>query len=120
MAQKGKSSDSVDPSSLLTLGSALKASLPAFFSVGFFSFFINLLMLTGPLFMLQVYDRVLASRSLPTLVVLFGLVAGLFLIMGILEFVRSRVLVRIGAQVDGSIRSSVYLAWPMRLKRVIC
>jgi len=98
----------MDQPEALTLGSALKASLPAFFSVGFFSFFINLLMLTGPLFMLQVYDRVLASRSLPTLVVLFGLVAGLFFIMGILEFVRSRVLVRIGAQVDRRLGKRVF------------
>ncbi len=58
--------------------------------------------------MLQIYDRVLASRSLPTLVVLFVLVAGLFAVLGILEFVRSRVLVRIGAQIDQRLSKSVF------------
>ncbi len=96
------------PALHLTLRSALKASLPAFVAVGFFSFFINLLMLTGPLFMLQIYDRVLASRSLPTLGVLFALVAGLYVILGILEFVRTRVLARIGAQVDQRLSQRVF------------
>ena len=50
---------------------------------GLFSFFINLLMLTGPLFMLQVYDRVLTSRSIPTLVALTLLVVGLYAFMAI-------------------------------------
>ncbi len=91
-----------------TLRAALQASTASFISVGFFSFFINLLMLTGPLFMLQIYDRVLASRSLPTLTVLFILVAGLYIIMGILEFVRSRILARIGAQVDQRLSKQVF------------
>ena len=67
----------------------------AFISVGFFSLFINLLMLTGPLFMLQVYDRVLASKSLPTLTALVILIAALFLFLGLLEMVRTRILARI-------------------------
>ena len=58
---------------------------------------VNILMLTGPLFMLQVYDRVLASYSTPTLVVLFAIVMFLFALMGILDHVRGRVLARIGA-----------------------
>ncbi len=62
------------------------------------SFFVNLLMLTGPLFMLQVYDRVLASGSIPTLQALFLLVAGLFLVMGLLDFLRGRVLANAGAR----------------------
>ena len=53
---------------------AYAACRSAFFNVGTISLFINLLMLTGPLFMLQVYDRVLASRSIPTLVALTVLV----------------------------------------------
>ncbi|MCP4780568.1 MAG: type I secretion system permease/ATPase, partial [Hyphomicrobium sp.] len=55
----------------------------AFIATGVFSFVVNLLMLTGPLFMLQVYDRVLASRSVPTLIALTLLVAGLFTFMGL-------------------------------------
>lgn len=62
------------------------------------SFFVNLLMLTGPLFMLQVYDRVLASGSIPTLQALFLLVAGLFIVMGLLDFLRGRVLANAGAR----------------------
>lgn len=69
-----------------------------FVFVGVFSFFVNLLMLTGPIFMLQVYDRVLGSRSEATLVALAVLVAFLYLMMGILDYVRGRVLARIGAR----------------------
>ena len=72
----------------------------AFTSAGVFSFFINLLMLTGPLFMLQVYDRVLTSGSIPTLVALLFLVGVLFAFMGGLELIRSRLLVRIARRVD--------------------
>jgi ABC-type protease/lipase transport system fused ATPase/permease subunit len=60
------------------------------------SFFVNLLMLTGPMYMLQVYDRVLASRSLDTLVALTALMGGLYLFMGIFDFGRSRILARYG------------------------
>jgi len=56
----------------------------------FFSIFVNLLMLTGPIFMLQVYDRVLSSRSEETLVALFALVAFLYVMMGILDYARGR------------------------------
>ncbi len=69
-----------------------------FMAVGVFSFFVNLLMLTGPLFMLQVYDRVLASRSEETLVALLALITFLYLMYGLLEFTRGRVLARAGAR----------------------
>ncbi|MEH6633717.1 MAG: type I secretion system permease/ATPase [Halopseudomonas aestusnigri] len=72
----------------------------AILSIGLFSFIINVLMLTGPLFMLQVYDRVLTSRSIPTLIALTILIAGLFGFMGILEIIRSKILVRIGLKLD--------------------
>lgn len=88
------------PDECLTLSEALKASRFSFIAIGGFSFFINLLMLTGPLFMLQIYDRVLSSRSIPTLVALSMLVAGLFAILGVLEFIRTRILTRIGANID--------------------
>ena len=67
-------------------------------SLGLFSAFVNLLMLTGPLFMLQVYDRVLTSRSEATLVALIAIVAFLFLMMGLLDHARARVLARAGAR----------------------
>ena len=69
-----------------------------FVSIGVFSAFVNLLMLTGPLFMLQVYDRVLTSRSEATLVALIGIVAFLFLMMGLLDYARAQVLARAGAR----------------------
>jgi ATP-binding cassette subfamily C protein len=69
-------------------------------SVALFSVFTNLLMLTGPLFMLQVYDRVLASRSEETLVALFGLVTVLYLFYWLLEFARGRVAARAGARIQ--------------------
>ncbi len=61
------------------LGSALLRARHAFFGVGVFSAIINLLALTGSIFMLQVYDRVLPSRSVPTLVALSVLTAALFI-----------------------------------------
>ena len=76
---------------------ALSESRGLLVSCAVFSVFVNLLMLTGPLFMLQVYDRVLASRSEATLVTLVVLVAFLFLMMGILDHARGRVMARVGA-----------------------
>ena len=58
----------------------------------------NLLMLTGPLFMLQVYERVLPSSSVPTLAVLFALVIFLYAMMALLDSARSRILIRIAAR----------------------
>ncbi len=75
-----------------------------------FSIFTNLLMLTGPLFMLQVYDRVLASRSEETLVALFGLVALLYLFYGLIEFARGRVAARAGARFQTAFDDSVFRA----------
>ena len=79
---------------------ALTRCKTAFLIVGLISFVINLLMLTGPLFMLQIYDRVLTSGSVPTLVVLSGLVGGLYIFFGLLEGLRLRCLTRIAAWVD--------------------
>ena len=80
------------------LSDALKTGRGLFASVGLFSIFVNLLMLTGPLFMLQVYDRVLGSRSEATLVAMFVLVGFLYLLMGFLDHARGRVLARVGAE----------------------
>lgn len=68
--------------------------------------FINLLMLTGPLFMLQVYDRVLASKSVSTLTALVILVAALFTFLGLLELVRTRILARIADKISQDLRAS--------------
>ncbi len=79
-----------------------------FFMALFFSIFTNLLMLTGPLFMLQVYDRVLASRSEETLVALSGLVAVLYLLYWLLEFARGRVMARAGARIQSALNEPVF------------
>jgi ABC-type protease/lipase transport system fused ATPase/permease subunit len=81
-----------------------------FWSAGFFSIFVNMLMLTGPLFMLQTYDRVLGSRSEETLVALFILVAFLFLIMGIMDWARGRLLTKMGARFQARLDRRVFEA----------
>ena len=77
---------------------------------GVFSVFVNLLMLTGPIFMLQVYDRVLGSRSVETLLALTLLAAFLYLSMGILDFARGRILARIGARFQSELDPRVFSA----------
>ncbi|WP_290747464.1 type I secretion system permease/ATPase [Amaricoccus sp.] len=81
-----------------------------FVTVGIFSAVVNILMLTGSLYMLQVYDRVLSSSSRETLVALTILVAGLFAIMGVLDYVRARVASRIGATVQSRLDERVFRA----------
>jgi ATP-binding cassette subfamily C protein len=75
-----------------------------------FSIVVNLLMLTGPLYMLQIYDRVLGSRSEATLVALSALVIFLFLVMGILEYVRGRVMAIVGARFQERLDRRVFAA----------
>ena len=88
--------------------SAFWSARGLFIAAAAMSFFVNLLMLTGPLFMLQVYDRVLASKSLPTLQALFMLVAGIFVIMGLLDFLRGRVLAVAGARFQALLDGRVF------------
>lgn len=83
-------------------------AMPALFAVGFFSLCINLLMLTSPFYMLQLYDRVLMSRSVDTLVLLTAVALGALMILGILEAVRARVLVRVGARFDQGLSDAVF------------
>lgn len=79
-----------------------------FLFVGLFSIFTNLLLLTGPLYMLQVYDRVLSSRSVETLVALTLLVAFLFGVMGVLDMVRARVMSRAAARFQSKLDRRVF------------
>ena len=87
---------------------ALASCRAAFMGIGVFSGLINLLMLTGSLFMLEVYDRVLPSRSVPTLVGLAAIAAILFIFQGLMEITRSRLLVRVGNHLDWSLSARVY------------
>ncbi len=92
------------------LREARRRSRGLYWAVGIFSFFANLLMLTGPLYMLQVYDRVLGSRSEETLVALSMLVIFLYSIMGLMEFVRGRVMGRAGARFQSALDKRVFEA----------
>ena len=82
-----------------------------------FSMFTNLLMLTGPLYMLQVYDRVLGSRSEETLLALSILVTFLFLMMGLLDYARGRVGARIGARLQDGLDGRMFGAALTRARR---
>ena len=79
-----------------------------FWSTGVFSFFVNMLMLTGPLYMMQVYDRVLGSRSEATLVALSLLVVFLYGMMGLLDYARGRILARAGARFQAALDQRVF------------
>lgn len=95
---------------LSELRRARAGGLPLWLAVALFSAVVNLLMLTGPLFMLQVYDRVLASRSVETLTALFVLVAFLFLLMGAVDLIRNRVTQRLAARFQDRMEGRVFTA----------
>jgi ATP-binding cassette subfamily C protein len=92
------------------LAGALGAFRGTFLAVACFSGVVNVLLLSGSLFMLQVYDRVLPSRSLPTLVALVALVALLYAFQGVFEVLRGRMLVRLGRALDERIAPAAYRA----------
>jgi ATP-binding cassette subfamily C protein len=90
------------------LGEALRACRSAFIGVGVMSCMINLLYLTGSLFMLEVYDRVLPSRSVPTLVGLIILAGFLYMAQGLLDLIRMRILGRVGTALDEAVNPRVF------------
>ena len=90
------------------LGDAMRACRSAFLGVGAMSCIINLLYLTGSIFMLEVYDRVLPSRSVPTLIGLIVLAGGLYIAQGILDLIRGRILGRIGTALDEALNARVF------------
>ncbi len=92
------------------LQSVLKSFRGTFVFVGIFSFIINALMLVPSIYMLQIYDRVLASRNSETLLMLTIMMLALYLLMSGLEFARSQVLVRIGLKLDEQMNGRVFTA----------
>ncbi|PJF10158.1 type I secretion system permease/ATPase [Pseudorhodobacter sp. MZDSW-24AT] len=92
------------------LDAALRENRSLFAMAAIFSIVVNLLMLTGPIYMLQVYDRVLGSRSEPTLLALSVLALFLYLAMGVLDHVRARLLARIGMRVQARLEHRVFTA----------
>lgn len=95
------------------LGGALDACRGAFLSAGFFSLFVNLLLLLPAVYMLQIYDRVLTSGSESTLLMLTLIAAFLFAVMGALEWVRAQILIATSVRLDhllgGRVFDSVFL-----------
>ena len=85
-----------------------KRSRTLYWAVGIFSAFANLLMLTGPLYMLQVYDRVLGSGSEETLVALSLLVVFAYGVMGVLDYTRGRIMARVGARFQDDLDRRVF------------
>ncbi len=109
------------PSRIESPSSGFKAAFASlrswFVGIGLFSGVINLLGLTGAIFMLQIYDRVLTSRSMPTLAALTAVAAGLYATQGVLDIIRSRLLVRMGSRVDEILGGRIYrsiLQLPLR------
>jgi ATP-binding cassette subfamily C protein len=86
----------------------MQACRNALIGVGAFSAVSNVLMLTGSIFMLEVYDRVLPSKSVPTLIGLCVIAAFLFGMLGAIDMIRSRIMVRIGASLDEALSGRVY------------
>lgn len=87
-----------------------RRNLPLYAVTFIFSFFVNMLILTGPIFMMQVYDRVLGSRSQETLLTLTLLVVFLYAIMGLLDYARGRLLARAGARFQTALDKRVFFA----------
>ena len=90
---------------------ALGRLLPAFVAAGLFSAGINVLMLTGSIYMLQVYDRVLASGSVPTLAGLFVMVVVAYGFLAVYDMLRGRVLARAATRLDLSLGGPVFGDW---------
>lgn len=98
----------------------LKGTGLAFIGVGLTSGLLNLLGLTGSIYMLQVYDRAIPGRSIPTLVALSVLAAGLYVAQGFFDVIRTRLLTRIGAHLDAGLRARVFVAtvqMPLQMNR---
>ena len=104
------STDSMSRSHENNLQAALKACKGSFLSVGFFSLFVNALMLAPTFYMIQVSGRVVPSSSTSTLIMLTLIMTILMLTLGSLEWVRSRIMVRISNQLDVSLSRDVYRA----------
>lgn len=90
------------------VGAALRSCAGWLGGVALFSGLVNILYLTGSLYMLQVYDRVLTSRSVSTLVALSLIVLAAFLLQGTLDGLRTRMLARIGARFDETLARRVF------------
>ncbi len=99
---------------------AIRRSYPIFTGVALFSGIINVLALTGSFYMLQVYDRVIPSRSVPTLIGLTVLMALMYTVNGLLDFIRLRIMSRVGVRIDNELREKVFATvqlLPLRMRQ---
>ena len=94
-----------------TVEAAFAAVRKGFGAAALLSGIINILMLTGPLFMLQVYDRVLSSQSVPTLFTLLFFVLALYTMMAVFDFARARTLSRIAHWIDDRLALCAFTQW---------
>src|SRR3954468_1749547 len=92
------------------IAAALRECRRAFASVALFSGVVNLLMLAGPLYMLQIYDRVLTSRSVPTLIALTVFLVGAYAFQGAFDMLRARIVVRAASLLDQRLGTTVHAA----------
>lgn len=103
---RSPSNDATPPRS--EIAAAFSACKGALIGVALLSGMLNILMLASSVFMMEVYDRVLPSRSLPTLVGLLAIFGVLYVFQGLIDFVRGRILVRMGAHLDDALAGRVY------------
>jgi ATP-binding cassette subfamily C exporter for protease/lipase len=89
---------------------ALLAFKKAFYTIGAFTACINLLMLVPAIYMMEVYDRVLASQNANTLFALTVMVLGLYALMNVLDQIRSMIVIQIGNKMDAYLNQRVYTA----------
>ncbi|MFA7606886.1 MAG: type I secretion system permease/ATPase [Rhodocyclaceae bacterium] len=89
---------------------ALRQFRHVFFAAGSFSMACNVLMLVPAIYMLQLYDRVLASMNVTTLFMLTVIVVGLYILLGVLEAVRAKTLIRMGNELDAKLNGRVFRA----------
>ena len=92
------------------LRGALAQCRSAFWATGVLTGVVNVLMLTGSIYMLQVYDRVIPSRSVPTLVALTIALLGLYVLLGFFDWARQRILARVGSVLDEALSGAVVAA----------
>jgi len=108
MSRVVSNSRTIEDGPVAELAAALASCRGAFVATGMISGMSNILMLTGAIFMLEVYDRVLPSRSVPTLI---GLAIGavvLYVALGLLDLIRARILTRIGISLDEALSGRIY------------
>ena len=108
MSRATTSSEAMQDGAAAELTAALASCRGAFLATGLISGMSNVLMLTGAIFMLEIYDRVLPSRSVPSLIGIAVLAAALYVALGFLDLIRGRILARIGISLDEALSGRLY------------